>query len=100
MGNCDSSASALPAGTGIATDGHDMPWTMICVAMTSVADTAVRPMQDVLAMPTESLMNFAGQTSGWWGWRFQWNQVQPWHAGRLLELGRLYGRLTAGPLSR
>jgi len=77
----------------LATDGHDMPWTMIRAAMASVADTALHPMQDVLALPTECRMNFPGQPSGWWGWRFQWGQVQPWHAGRLLELGRLYGRL-------
>ena len=77
----------------LATDGHDMPWTMIRAAMASVADTAVHPMQDVLALPTDSRMNFPGQESGWWRWRFQWSQVQPWHAGRLEELCRLYGRL-------
>ncbi len=76
----------------LATDGHDMPWTLIRAAMASVADTAVHPMQDVLALPTDCRMNFPGQESGWWGWRFQWNQVQPWHAGRLAELCRLYGR--------
>lgn len=76
----------------LATDGHDMPWTLIRAAMMSVADTAVHPMQDVLALPTESRMNFPGQESGWWRWRFQWSQVQPWHAQRLAELCRLYGR--------
>jgi 4-alpha-glucanotransferase len=74
------------------TDGHDMPWTMIRAAMASVADTAVHPLQDVLALPTECRMNFPGQESGWWGWRFSWAQVQPWHAERLAELCRLYGR--------
>ena len=77
----------------LATDGHDMPWTLIRAAMASVADTAVHPMQDVLALPTESRMNYPGQESGWWGWRFEWSQVQPWHAGRLVELARLYGRV-------
>ncbi len=76
----------------LATDGHDMPWTLIRAAMASVADTAVQPMQDVLALPAECRMNFPGQPSGWWGWRFQWSQVQAWHAHRLAELGRLYGR--------
>ena len=76
----------------LATDGHDMPWTLIRAAMASVADTAVHPMQDVLALPTTCRMNFPGQESGWWRWRFEWSQVQPWHAGRLAELGRLYGR--------
>jgi 4-alpha-glucanotransferase len=76
----------------LATDGHDMPWTMIRAAMASVADTVVHPMQDVLALPTEGRMNYPGQSSGWWEWRFQWSQVHPWHAGRLAELCRLYGR--------
>ena len=76
----------------LATDGHDMPWTLIRAGMSSVADTAVQPMQDVLALPTECRMNYPGQESGWWGWRFHWSQVQPWHAGRLAELVRLYGR--------
>ena len=76
----------------LATDGHDMPWTLIRAAMSSVADTAVHPMQDVLALPTGCRMNHPGHESGWWGWRFRWSQVQPWHAGRLAELCRLYGR--------
>ena len=79
----------------LATDGQDMAWTLIRAAMASVADTAVHPMQDVLALPTDSRMNFPGQESGWWGWRFAWNQVQPWHAGRLLDLSKLYGRAPA-----
>ena len=75
------------------TDGHDMPWTLIRAAMMSVADTAVHPLQDVLALPADCRMNFPGQESGWWRWRFQWHQMQPWHAERLAELCRLYGRL-------
>jgi 4-alpha-glucanotransferase len=79
----------------LGTDGHDMAWTLIRAAMASVADTAVHPMQDVLALPAEARMNYPGQESGWWGWRFEWAQVQPWHAERLLELGRLYSRAQA-----
>ena len=76
----------------LATDGHDMPWSLIRAAMASVADTAVVPMQDVLALPGDCRMNFPGQESGWWRWRFRWAEVQPWHAGRLAELCRLYAR--------
>jgi 4-alpha-glucanotransferase len=77
----------------LATDGHDMPWTLIRAAMASVADTCVHPMQDVLSLPGTCRMNHPGQPSGWWEWRLQWSDVQPWHAQRLLEFGRLYGRL-------
>ncbi len=79
----------------LGTDGHDMPWTLIRAACASVADTAVHPMQDILCLPTEHRMNYPGQPSGWWQWRFQWSQVQPWHAQRLAEFSRLYGRTTA-----
>ena len=74
------------------TDGHDMPWTLIRAACASVADTAVHPLQDVLCLPTECRMNFPGQPSGWWVWRFEWHQVHPWHAERLAEFAKLYGR--------
>jgi 4-alpha-glucanotransferase len=81
----------------LATDGHDMPWTLIRAAMMSVADTCVHPMQDVLALPTECRMNYPGQESGWWRWRLQWSQVHPWHAERLADLARLYGRQPPRP---
>ncbi|MGE3579228.1 MAG: 4-alpha-glucanotransferase, partial [Vicinamibacterales bacterium] len=58
----------------------------------SVADTAVAPMQDVLALPAAARMNFPGQGDGWWTWRFTWDQVRPDDAARLAELGRLFGR--------
>jgi len=76
----------------LATDGHDMPWTLIRTACASVADSAVHPMQDVLCLPGACRMNHPGQAEGWWAWRFQWNEVHPWHAHRLAEFGRLYGR--------
>ncbi|MBI5717612.1 MAG: 4-alpha-glucanotransferase [Burkholderiales bacterium] len=75
------------------TDGHDMPWSLIRAAMASVADTCVHPMQDVLSLPASCRMNYPGRSEGWWEWRLQWEQVQPWHAQRLAELARLYGRV-------
>ena len=82
----------------LATDGHDMPWSMIRSACASVADTAVHPMQDVLSLPGACRMNFPGRSEGWWEWRLRWEQVHPWHAQRLAEIGRLYGR--AAPAAR
>jgi 4-alpha-glucanotransferase len=76
----------------LGTDGHDMPWTMIRAAAMSVADMAVHPMQDILSLPGSCRMNFPGKGEGYWEWRFQWNEVLPWHAHRLAEFGRLYGR--------
>jgi len=75
------------------TDGHDIAWTLIRSACASVADTAIYSMQDVLALPGDSRMNFPGQSQGWWEWRMQWSQVHDRHAQRLAGLCRLYGRL-------
>ncbi|HMO44605.1 MAG TPA: 4-alpha-glucanotransferase [Rubrivivax sp.] len=75
------------------TGGADIAWTLIRAACASVADTAIYAMQDVLALPTEARMNFPGQANGWWQWRMHWSQVHDWHAQRLHELCRLYGRL-------
>ncbi|MDE2456948.1 MAG: 4-alpha-glucanotransferase, partial [Burkholderiales bacterium] len=72
----------------LATDGHDMPWTLIRAACASVADTAIHPMQDVLGLGAECRMNYPGKASGWWQWRFEWSQVHAWHAQRLAEFGR------------
>ena len=81
----------------LATDGHDMPWTLIRAAMASVADTCVLPMQDVLELPTGCRMNHPGRSDGWWSWRFEWSQVQPWHGQELHEFARLYSRLGERP---
>jgi 4-alpha-glucanotransferase len=76
----------------LATDGREFHWDMIRAACASVADLAVHPMQDVLGLGTEARMNYPGQESGWWRWRFSWDQVKPEHARRLADLARIYRR--------
>jgi 4-alpha-glucanotransferase len=84
-------------GVDAAADGAAIGWALLRVAWASVADTAVAPMQDVLGLPGAARMNFPGQGEGWWTWRFTWEQVQPWHAARLAELGRLFSRAAPQP---
>lgn len=76
----------------LATDGHDFHWDLIRTAYASVADTAIYPMQDVLGLPTECRMNYPGRGEGYWEWRFDWPQVEGWHAERLAGMAKLYGR--------
>jgi 4-alpha-glucanotransferase len=76
----------------LATDGREFHWDMIRAACASVADLAVHPMQDVLGLGAEARMNYPGQESGWWRWRFSWDQVKPEHARRLADLARIYRR--------
>ena len=73
-------------------DGTDVHWDLIRASSASVADTAVHPMQDILGLGTECRMNLPGKGEGYWEWRFDWTQVEPEHASRLMHLTRIYGR--------
>ena len=77
---------------GCADDAIDMPWDLIRLALSSVAQLAVIPMQDVLCLDTDQRMNTPGTTEGNWQWRFDWQQVTPELAPKLHEWMQLYGR--------
>jgi len=72
--------------------GEFNEWDLIRAALASVAALAIVPMQDVLGLGSDARMNQPGLGEGYWEWRFSWHQVGPWHAERLAELTRLYGR--------
>lgn len=44
---------------------------MIRLALSSVANQAIIPLQDILGLGTEARMNFPGKDVGNWGWRYQ-----------------------------
>jgi len=73
-------------------DGHDIAWDMIRAVLASVADRAVVPVQDLLALDGEARMNFPGQTAGNWEWRLLPQQLTSDHARRLRDLTELFGR--------
>ena len=70
----------------------EIHWDLIRAASASVAAQSIVPMQDVLGLDSSQRMNRPGDGEGAWSWRFVWEQVRPWHAERLAELTRLYGR--------
>ena len=74
------------------TDGREIHWDLIRAACGSVADMAIHPMQDVLGLGGEHRMNFPGKSSGYWEWRFTWDQVVPEQGERLNALCTLYRR--------
>jgi 4-alpha-glucanotransferase len=47
----------------------DVAWSLIRIAMSSVADVAMVPLQDVLDLGSEARMNVPGVANGNWGWR-------------------------------
>lgn len=69
-----------------------MPWPLIRCAFASVAQLAIVPMQDILALDGEHRMNLPGTTESNWRWRFDWEQVPEELPGRLHRLTEMYGR--------
>ncbi len=65
---------------------------LIRLAMMSVADTAILPMQDLLGLGEEARMNRPAWGKGNWQWRLAPEQVTAPLAKELLELTQLYGR--------
>ena len=48
---------------------EQLPWEMIALAMNSLANTTIFPVQDVLALGPQARMNIPGTTIGNWKWR-------------------------------
>ena len=50
---------------------EDVHFQMISIAMRSVADTAITPVQDVLGLGPQCRMNMPSTTDGNWRWRMR-----------------------------
>ena len=74
------------------TDGREIHWDFIRLALMSVADTAVIPMQDVLGLGSPARMNHPGTTAGNWCWRFRSEMLTEDIRTRLKRMTVLYGR--------
>ncbi|MFH0953348.1 MAG: 4-alpha-glucanotransferase [Verrucomicrobiota bacterium] len=70
----------------VKTDGREIHWDLIGVAMRSSANTAVVPLQDVMGLGSEARMNVPGTTGGNWSWRFTWDMLAPQMKKRLRRL--------------
>jgi 4-alpha-glucanotransferase len=71
----------------------EIPWAVLRCAMMSVAQLAILPMQDVLALGADARMNTPGTVAGNWSWRFDWPQLGEHVAAELADLTRNYSRL-------
>jgi 4-alpha-glucanotransferase len=76
-------------------DGKEPHWDMIRLALASVADTAVFPIQDLLGLGTEARMNVPGTASGNWGFRLLAHEINSALADRMRELCERYERVPA-----
>ncbi|NES83960.1 MAG: 4-alpha-glucanotransferase [Moorea sp. SIO2B7] len=67
-------------------------WGLIRLAMGSVANQAIFPLQDILGLGTEAKMNTPGQSEGNWNWRYHAEDLIPELSEKLKYLTYLYGR--------
>ena len=76
----------------LGTDGREIHWDMIRLAMASVARVAIFPLQDVLGLGSDARMNIPARESGNWSWRYRRDQLSSRVRSRLKELTETYGR--------
>ena len=71
---------------------ESLPSEMIRLAMMSIANTAIIPLQDILGLGAESRMNIPATNKGNWRWRYSTEQLHNLHAEKLLKMTEMYGR--------
>lgn len=72
---------------------HDgIHWDLIRLALSSIANQAVIPMQDLLGLGSFARMNFPSVAEGNWEWRYTADALTPALADRLKRLTTLCGR--------
>jgi len=80
----------------VGSTGREIHWDMIRLALMSVADLAVVPVQDLLGLDSRARMNRPGTARGNWEWRLPAGALTDALARRLRDLLAAYGRLKAG----
>ncbi len=71
---------------------NEAAWELIRLAMMSVADICIIPMQDILNLGTSARMNYPGRALGYWKWRMKPDAFTDKVKKRLRETTEIYGR--------
>lgn len=66
---------------------------LIRMAMGSVSNLTIIPVQDVLGLGSSSRMNLPGTPDGNWRWRLRPGAIRPHHLSKLRELCEMYERV-------
>ncbi len=74
------------------TDETKVNWTFIRTALSSVADTAIIPMQDYLGLGNEARINTPSTLGSNWEWRMKEDACTRELAEKIYTLTKLYGR--------
>jgi 4-alpha-glucanotransferase len=73
-------------------DPADPVWSLIDLALSSVARLAIVPLQDVLGLGSEARMNLPGSSTGNWRWRYEPDALTDELAARLRASTRRHER--------
>lgn len=76
----------------LATNGKEIHWDLIRCAMTSVANVAIVPAQDLLGLGSSARMNTPGVAEGNWRWRLKDGDLGTRITRQLEEIVRVTGR--------
>ncbi|MCD6561839.1 MAG: 4-alpha-glucanotransferase [Deltaproteobacteria bacterium] len=71
---------------------EEVAWELVRLAMMSIANTAILPVQDILGLGEEARMNRPSTTKGNWQWRLLPDQLTSPVEKRLLKMTEIYGR--------
>lgn len=72
---------------------NDCVWALIRMALSSVAELAIIPIQDYLCLGNEARMNVPSTLGDNWKWRLTKNQISETTLYHMREVTRIYGRL-------
>ncbi|MEA2060099.1 MAG: 4-alpha-glucanotransferase [Thermodesulfobacteriota bacterium] len=70
---------------------------MMRLAMMSVADTVIIPLQDILGLDSDARLNTPGNTQDNWQWRLPGKKLTKQHAAWLKKTTAAYGRCRVSP---
>jgi 4-alpha-glucanotransferase len=76
----------------IGNEVNDIHWSFVRLAWSSVANTAIVPMQDLLGLDSDARMNLPGTIGGNWKWRAKETDFPADFANALAAMTSLYGR--------
>ncbi len=74
---------------------HGIAWDVIRLALSSVANQAIIPLQDIFSLGSNARMNTPGTAEENWGWRYRSEALTEEYSNRLKEMVIIYGRMTA-----
>lgn len=77
-------------------NNDEVSWAFVRLAMESVSDLCVIPMQDYLGLGSEARINTPSTVGGNWVWRIKKGVLSAGLAKRIFTITKVYGRLAKG----